>query len=113
MYVVVCLSVGLSQRGPFSTSYRPTHFPLTPHTTQASFGGAASLISTTLAHSIGGYGAALWLSVLAVFSCTALFIGYHPTRGLVPSAAARANRSNQEKEKGVGVGGERVVEMVA
>lgn len=50
------------------------------------FGGIASVVSTSLVKTLHGYGAALWLSVIAVVSCSALVVGYHPTSGIITKA---------------------------
>lgn len=61
----------------------PHKTPSFPPPKKATLGGAASLISTTLAKAFHGYGAAAWLSLIAVISLSALVVGYHPGRGLV------------------------------
>lgn len=50
------------------------------------FGGIASVVSTSLVKTLHGYGAAVWLSSIAVVTCSALYFGYHPTHGIITKA---------------------------
>lgn len=77
------------------------HLPCRVTQTQATFGGVASLVSTSLAKAVHGYGAALWLSFVAVLSCTALIVGYHPQRGLVVKRGGRAKTGERGPARAV------------
>lgn len=52
----------------------------------ALFGGITSVVLTAFTNTLHGYGAAAWLSGIAVISCSALVVGYHPTMGVVTKA---------------------------
>lgn len=98
LYTAIALSYNIAQvsvvgfwmvflgDGRLSRSINSTHI------TQAMLGGIASVVSTSLAHALHGYGAAAWLSLIALISCSALHLGYHPTRGLVVKSQQRAGR---------------------
>lgn len=77
--------------------------PPKPHT-QALLGGSAAVVSTAFVKTLHGYGAAVWLSSIALIACSALVIGYHPTMGIV-TKARNARR--------VGSGGKGDVEMAS
>lgn len=68
------------------------------------FGGIASVVSTSLVKTLHGYGAAVWLSSIAVVTCSALYFGYHPTRGII-------SKARREKKAVGGGSGKRDVEM--
>jgi hypothetical protein len=58
------------------------------------------VVSTRLATTLQGYGAAAWLSAIGLVTCLGLVFGYHPTLGM--TAARRGKGVEDVEVAGVG-----------